>query len=327
MVIQVSESSQIGEARRKAAALAETRLGTARGGDVALATTELATNLVKHGKGGHILVQPLQNGNCGLRIMGVDKGPGIRDFSRALSDGQSTAGSLGGGLGAIRRICDSFEFYSVPDSGTVVSAEFWGGKVESPTRAPILAGVVSEPVRGEDACGDGWGMRTSQNEVTLMVVDGTGHGILASEAAREAERVLSGTKGESLSDIVHDTHAALKKTRGAAFAVARIRPEAGLLSFVGVGNISASILTGNQSRSMVSHHGIVGQHMERVQEFSCPWDRDSILVMHSDGLATRWDLEHYPGIRNKPPSMIAAVLHRDFYRGRDDVTVLAAKAA
>jgi hypothetical protein len=49
--------------------------------------------------------------------------------------------------------------------------------------------------------------------------------------------------------------------------------------------------------------------------------------MHSDGLGTRWDLERYPGIRSKHPSVIAAILHRDFSRGRDDVTVLVAKTA
>jgi hypothetical protein len=67
--------------------------------------------------------------------------------------------------------------------------------------------------------------------------------------------------------------------------------------------------------------------MERLQEFTYPWNPESIFVMHSDGLISRWDLERYPGIWNKPPSVIAALLHRDFSRGRDDVTVLVAKAA
>jgi hypothetical protein len=77
---------------------------------------------------------------------------------------------------------------------------------------------------------------------------------------------------------------------------------------------------------MASHNGTLGMSTERVQEFTCPWDNDSVLVMHSDGLATRWDLKQYPGIWSKAPSMIAAVLHRDFGRQRDDVTVLVAKA-
>jgi anti-sigma regulatory factor (Ser/Thr protein kinase) len=327
MLIQVSDSSQTGDARRKAVAFAEElEMGESRYGTVALAATEMATNLIKHAGRGHILVQRLAvNGNSGLRIMSVDSGPGIADLSKALSDGHSTAGSMGTGLGAIRRLSDSFEVYSIPGSGTVVSAEFWLKK-HPPARAGLDIAAVSEPIHGEEECGDGWGVRAGADATILMVADGLGHGILAAEAAREAERILAASQKDSLYDILQDTHDALKKTRGAAFAVAKIDPQQRLLTFLGVGNISASIVTAGSSRSMASHNGTVGQQMERAQQFTYPWNPDSILVMHSDGLTSRWTLDRYPGIWNKPPSTIAAILHRDFYRGRDDVTVLVAKA-
>src|SRR5262249_15986755 len=164
------------------------------------------------------------------------------------------------------------------------------------------------------------------DSLLLMVVDGLGHGVLASEAAREAEHVLAQTKDSSVKNLVHDTHLALKKTRGAAYGLTKIEPEKQLLTFAGVGNISASVVTPTSSRSLASHNGTLGQNMERTQEFAVPWPASGILVMHSDGLATRWDLSRYPGIWSKHSSMIAAVLHRDFCRGRDDVTVLVAKA-
>lgn len=329
MLIQISEASQTGEARRKAVALAdELGMEESRQGTVALATTEMATNLVKHAGKGHILVQRLQqNGNSGMRVVSVDQGPGIADVSKALADGNSTAGTMGNGLGAIRRLADSFDLYSVPGSGTVISAEFWQKKRVNPASGPLQVAVISEPLRGEDVCGDGWGVRAMPGASILMVVDGLGHGILAAEAAREAERILAEAKTVSLRDILHDTHDALKKTRGAAFALAKIEWEKGLLSFIGIGNISASIVVAGSSRSMASYNGTVGHVMERAQEFTYPWNSNSVLVMHSDGLATRWNLDQYPGIWNKSPSTMAAVLQRDFYRGRDDVTVLVAKAA
>lgn len=160
-----------------------------------------------------------------------------------------------------------------------------------------------------------------------MVVDGLGHGVLASEAAREAEQVFSKTKEPSLIGILTDIHDALKKTRGAAIAVARIDTQRGILTFAGVGNIGGAIVSQGFGRNMTSHNGTLGIRMERVQEFTYPWNRENLLVMHSDGLISRWDLEGYPGIWNKPASVIAALLHRDFNRGRDDVTVLVAKAA
>jgi hypothetical protein len=70
----------------------------------------------------------------------------------------------------------------------------------------------------------------------------------------------------------------------------------------------------------------LGQIASRVQEFTYPWNAQDVLIMHSDGLATRWNLQQYPGIWSKHPSIIAAILHRDFSRGRDDVTVLVAKS-
>ncbi len=44
--------------------------------------------------------------------------------------------------------------------------------------------------------------------------------------------------------------------------------------------------------------------------------------MHSDGLQTRWNLSTYPGLSRKHPTLIAAVLYRDYSRKRDDVTVV-----
>ncbi len=333
MLIEVSEASQAGEARRKAVALAEElELGENRCGAVAIAATEMATNLIKHAGRGHLLVQRMQPSEMpGLRVIAVDKGPGVADISQALADGHSTAGSMGSGLGAIRRLSDCFDFYSVPGAGTVVIADFWPETRKATRRGAtgdletLQVGVVSEPIAGEDVCGDGWGVRLSSDHVILMVVDGLGHGILAAEAAREAERSLAAATRDSLVDILHDAHLALKKTRGAAFALAKIDAQQGLLSFAGVGNITASIVGPGMSRSMASHNGILGQQMERVQEFTAPWNRSNILVMHSDGLMGRWDLERYPGIWNRHPSLIAAVLHRDFCRRRDDVTVLVAK--
>jgi anti-sigma regulatory factor (Ser/Thr protein kinase) len=328
MLIEISDTSQSGEARRKATAFAAgLGIEPSRQGAVALAATEMATNLVKHAGKGYILLQKVgQNGNTALQMLSVDSGPGIADISRALEDGHSTAGTMGSGLGTIQRLADAFELYSVPNAGTVVRAEFWHSRAGH-RRPSMQVGIVSEPIPGEEVCGDGWSIRVLAEAMLFMVVDGSGHGTLAAEAAREAEQVLAQATVQSLPELVHEAHAALRKTRGAALAVAKVDAEKGLLRFAGVGNIAASIVSAETSRSMVSHNGIVGQLVTRVQEFTYPWSHDSILIMHSDGLGTRWDLQRYPGILSKHPSVISAILHRDYWRGRDDVTVLVAKSA
>ncbi|MGB2607096.1 MAG: ATP-binding SpoIIE family protein phosphatase [Candidatus Sulfotelmatobacter sp.] len=330
MLIEVRESSQAGEARRRATELAkDLQLGEVRCGSVALAATEMATNLVKHAGNGTLLLQRLQeNGSSGLRLIAIDKGPGIANLTRAMEDGHSTAGSMGTGLGAVRRMSDIFEVYSATEVGTLIRVEFWqDNHHNSRPHGALKSSAVSEPMHGEEECGDGWGRRLFADSLVLMVVDGLGHGVFAAEAAREAEQVLARAQDDSPLHILEDIHGSLRKTRGAAVAVARIQETKGLLSFAGVGNISASIVSPGTSRSMASHNGTVGHHMPRIQEFTYPWNADSTLIMHSDGLGSRWDLERYPGIWGKHPSLISAVLHRDFCRGRDDVTVLVAKTS
>lgn len=327
MIIRVTDPTHAGEVRRHAAACAErANLGERERGSLAIVVTEMVTNLVKHAGSGTMVLEGItQNGSSGVRVLGLDKGPGIRDLTTALRDGYSTAGTGGNGLGAIKRLSNAFDIYTAPGLGTAVLAEFWPPKRNGHHAHAIEVGVVSVPIKGEEVCGDGWGARKTSESMLLMVVDGLGHGILASEAAREAERIFTSIRGDSITPILQDSHDALKKTRGAAMAVASVNFESRLLSFAGIGNIGSSIMTPLGSRGMASHNGIVGHQMQRVQEFSFPWNADSILVMHSDGLKSSWDLKPYPGIWNKHPGLIAGMLYRDFSRERDDVTVLVAK--
>jgi anti-sigma regulatory factor (Ser/Thr protein kinase) len=326
--VEVSDPTHPGAARRAAMRSAELiGMGKTDCGNVAIAVTEMATNLLKHATRGKVIVDPLgHNGTRGLRVLALDKGPGIRDITVALRDGHSTAGTAGDGLGAIRRLASNFEIYSQPGKGTCVLAEFWPAS-KAPKRAfGIDVGVVSVPIRGESVCGDGWASKATTKSLLLMLADGLGHGIYASEAAREAERILHESASTSPAVILGDTHDALRKTRGAAVAIAAIELEVGRLLFSGVGNVSATLLDRRNSRGLASHNGTAGHEIRKVQEFAFPWNGDNLIVMHSDGVSGRWDLSDYPGIWNKPASVIAALLYRDFVRERDDATVLVAKS-
>ncbi|HUC97176.1 MAG TPA: hypothetical protein VMR88_01785, partial [Candidatus Polarisedimenticolaceae bacterium] len=97
------------------------------------------------------------------------------------------------------------------------------------------------------------------------------------------------------------------------------------LRYCGIGNISASIIAGDNLRHLVSYNGTAGHEARKIVEFTYPWSANALLIMHSDGLMTRWNLQAYPGLLQRHPTLIAGVLYRDFVRGRDDVTVLAAK--
>ena len=108
-------------------------------------------------------------------------------------------------------------------------------------------------------------------------------------------------------------------------AIAQIDRTQQTVCFAGIGNISGVVVTDHQTRSMVSYNGTVRHKLPKVAEFVYTWSQQSLLILHSDGLAAQWNLNHYPGLGARHPALIAAVLYRDFKRTRDDITVIVAK--
>ena len=324
VVLTVDDASQVGEARRGASAFAfglgfdETLVGR-----VALIATEAATNLARHARGGALILRVVGE-NGGIDMLSVDRGPGMADPARCIADGYSTGGTAGQGLGAIRRIASSFDVWSKPGQGTVLHVQVLGGRSRSDEPSPQL-GVVALPAPGERLRGDAWVAQRDAGILRVCVADGLGHGPLAYEAASRAASVFRSHPHDTPTELVQRMHLALRPTRGAAVAVAYAEPARGELRFVGVGNISAQVIGRDRSHSLMSHNGTVGHEVRRVQEITVPWTRGSLLLMHSDGLQTRWRVDQYPNVLEHHPAILAALLQRDFTRGRDDVTVLAVR--
>jgi anti-sigma regulatory factor (Ser/Thr protein kinase) len=324
--IVITESSQIGEARRAALTLVD-RLGfseTERG-KVGIVVTEAANNMVQHAGGGAILLGAIeQPSTVGIEILALDKGPGMGDVEECLQDGFSTGGTSGNGLGAIRRLSSRFEVYSPLHKGTALLAHVWASTPYLSEKLLELGGVCL-PKRGEDVSGDAWVCQADAQRRLLLVVDGLGHGPAAANAASAAVRVFHEQHQRSPQAIVEAAHAAMRSTRGAALAIAEIDFDRQMVRFAGVGNIAASISSFTKHHNLVSYNGTVGHELWKLQEFCYPWYSNGLLIMHSDGLGTQWRLDRYPGLSQKHPSLIAGVLYRDFNRERDDVTVLVAK--
>jgi len=93
---------------------------------VITAASELARNTLIHGGGGTVRLEAMHNsGRRGLRLTFEDKGPGIADIEHAVTDGYSTGGGLGLGLGGAKRLSNEFEISSVPGQGTRVTITRW----------------------------------------------------------------------------------------------------------------------------------------------------------------------------------------------------------
>lgn len=327
-MIRVADSSHRGEARRTATACAQ-RLSfdEERTGRVALVATELASNLVKHVPGGGCLfvASVERRGALGVEIVAIDRGPGIADEARALEDGFSTAGSAGIGLGGINRLSDAFDLYSRPGTGTVVVSRIWRGA--APAAPTVSAAGVCAMMEGESVSGDDFAIRDVERRTRIVVADGLGHGPGAATASAEAVRIFGTGDAGSLAELLDSMHRSLRATRGAAVAIAEIDPDRRSLTYAGLGNIAGLVIADGATRSLVSHNGTVGHSMRRIQEFSYELPPDALVVLHSDGIMTRWSLDAYPGLARRHPAITASVLYRDFQRGRDDATAVVARVA
>ncbi len=330
--IVVEEDSQTAEARRAARQMA-LEMGMDEGGaeHVAIVATEACTNLLKHARGGQVLLQTTTEESDAatfLELLAVDQGPGMSNLDQCLRDGYSTGSGPGQGLGAIQRMSKQSDIYTLPGKGTVILARWWLSRNGTKPAVAGRLGAVNVPMPGEDVCGDAWGSVRDGDDLVIIVADGLGHGLEARLASSEAVRQLYEKPQLPPKALLMRVHEALRSTRGAAVAVARIDCVRGKLTFAGVGNISARIYAGSESRqNLVSLNGIAGHQCERMQEFSYAWPEDGLLVLHSDGLSTGTGLESYPGLAARDPVLIAGLLYRDFCRGRDDATVVVAKAA
>lgn len=321
-VFPVTDASRVAEVRRAAIALcASEGLGETLSANAALVATEICTNLLKHAKGGEVFLSALSGrSGTGVELLAVDRGPGMTDMDRCLADGYSSARSPGTGLGAIARLSQEFDVYSEPEKGTVLVAQ-----IRSDVSPPCEAGAVLKPLAGEEIAGDLWAISERDCGPVIILADGLGHGLLAARAAAEAISAFRRSSETAPVSILNRVHSSLRGTRGAAVAIASIDRGGRTIRYSGIGNISGIIMQRGRPAAMVSHNGTAGFQSPRLQEFSYPLPEEALIVMHSDGLASSWNLDSHPGLRRRHPSIVAGVLYREAARQRDDVCVVVVK--
>ena len=336
--VSIEETGGVGEARQVATRLAEAlQFSEPDIHRVSQVVTEAATNIVQHARRGEILLSRSAPEDPGtVEVLALDQGPGMANVASALRDGFSTSGAKGLGLGAIIRLSTSFEITSAPGRGTALLARIVGvaprralepgpldGRGSDHEWSGLEWGVVCVPQREEQVCGVAWAVVAGKGRNAVLIVDGLGHGLPAFEAAEQALQAFRGGSGERPEARLKTMHQAMSKTRGAVAAIAEIDWRQRKLQYVGAGNIAGALVPEKgPAYNMVSHNGTLGREVTRFQEFTYPWPEQGLLILHSDGLSSHWDIHPYPGLTRKHPSLIAGVLYRDFASRRADVVVL-----
>lgn len=287
---------------------------------VSLIAVEAATNILRHGNTGAMLLNTAPDGRPkAVLIAAVDHGPGIGNLDRALEDGASSTGGMGGGLGAIKRMSDALDIYSHAGQGTVLTAMVGGGDISDYENC---CGVLI-PKPGYSACGDGWVARQAGTECWAMLCDGLGHGDKASAAADAAVEAFQRAPLDGPDGMLDVVDRALARERGAAALIVRVAPEEGFAEASGVGNVAGAIVQpGGQAQRLVSQGGVAGGGVRAPKPVRYSWDDNSTLILATDGLRTIHDFGTWPGLMQRAPLTIAATILRDLNRRSDDSGVL-----
>jgi hypothetical protein len=134
--------------------------------------------------------------------------------------------------------------------------------------------MVTLPAPGEQECGDDCEIAQRDHTLAIVVVDGLGHRSLASRATAEARRIFEADPFSAPAVYLANAHSAMRSTRGRDANNSSQQT----LRYVGIGNISRTIITVELSRELFSRPRIVRSQVRKVQKFEYPWMDDSLLT-------------------------------------------------
>jgi anti-sigma regulatory factor (Ser/Thr protein kinase) len=298
-------------------------------GEIDIIISELCSNLIKHAGSGELLYRIFNSSenDSVFEIICFDRGPGMADSKKMMKDGVSTTKTLGQGLGAIERLSNLAQLYSIPGWGTIHYATVStlkrnpGGKSND---LEIRALCVNKP--REIVCGDGFRIKKNETETQIFFGDGLGHGQHAKDAVDRAGDFFLSCKERDPVDILRQMHEVVRRTRGLVGTVAVFDKKKMEWNVCGIGNILSRMYTGIMYKNYMAYNGTIGLNIPTSLSHSAfPAEKNQHLVMCSDGIRTRWDLTRYPSILKQDNTILAAALYKDYSRGNDDSSILIAK--
>jgi anti-sigma regulatory factor (Ser/Thr protein kinase) len=296
--------------------------------EIVLAVTELASNLVRHTGGGTVTLTPLSNnGRCGIQIESVDRGPGIPDIEQAMTDGFSTTGSLGYGLGTVNRLMDEFDIQSPPGAGTYIVCQRWVLMTETITKlCPLSFGAATRPHPQMGLNGDTFVIKQWEESALVGVIDGLGHGQWAHRAAQTARRYVESHFAQPLGEIFLGVGRSCQVTRGVVMALARFDWAQERLTLANVGNIETHVFNSPEPVKFIIRRGIIGLNAPKPAVTEHHWEPSNIMVIHSDGVRAHWRWEDFPELANESATITAQRLLHVLAKDEDDATVVVVRS-
>lgn len=330
VTIEVAQLVQVRQAAHVAQGFAESLgFGTTECAEIALVVTELGSNLVRHASGGTIKLSSIRTpGRTGIRVESEDSGPGIPDLEKALTDGYSTAGSLGNGLGTVNRLMDDLEVHSRSPTGVHLITQRWMRSQKKDARwADLQFGAATRPYRYLPENGDAFIVIQWEQFALAGVIDGLGHGPFAQRAGHTARQYVEQHFDQPLDSLFRGVQRACRATRGVVMALARFDMAEKKATFASVGNVEVRLFGSPEHFSLVVRRGVIGLNAPNPVLLEHPWGASCVLVIHSDGLRTHWNWNEFPELAQATPDAIAQRLLQVLGKLDDDATVVVARSA
>lgn len=300
-----------------------------RAGETDIIVAELTSNLIKYANGGQLLYRAtIEEEQNTIEIYCLDKGIGFDNLAKIMNDGYSSSNTLGQGLGAIKRLSNDFQIYSMKNWGCVQYIRICE---QAEYSLPVLQkglnyNAIAVNYPGERVCGDGYYVKFLKKGFQIFVGDGLGHGENANEAVQLAIKAFKQSSESDPAEILRDIHSTVKKSRGLVATIATVDYKTEAWTICGIGNINTRIFDGLENKTYTPYNGIIGHNIPRtLNNTIVPYKKHQIIVMHSDGLRTRWNLNDMTSIFKQSPGIIASSLYKENLRGTDDATILVGK--
>lgn len=165
--------------------------------------------------------------------------------------------------------------------------------------------------------GDGAFISTYADQLFVCIMDGAGHGEEANSVTEASLKFIASNLDMTLVGLMNALHENLGGTRGGVAIMGRFDYESLLFHYVGIGNIFLRKI-GDISEQKLIQDGVIGYHIRTPQEKCLQMSEGDVLILHSDGLTSHFDIGDYPNIRWDDAKTIANNLITKFETGTDD---------
>ncbi len=288
-----------------------------------LVCNEMVTNQIKFARAaGMVQIWEVTRPCHAIDLFALDFGMGIANLPVALEDGYTTAGTMGKGLGAIRRLANESEFYTVPSGvatgapwhGMAIWARFYVRHCEpgSYQVGQYLRAYQDDVHNGDSIC-----MDDSDGQLRWLHMDGLGHGMQAEQVVKGREDILG--IDAPLVEVMQVLSSRLKGTRGAVGMLADV--DAGTARICGVGDMAAYLILNGERKNVLFAPGVLGHEHRSFEQTELQFPAQAMLVTGSDGLRRNWNLSSFPGLWRLHPQMVALLLGQVMGRGNDDKSI------